>query len=86
MKHVTIFTDGSCKGNPGPGGWAAILQYADTKARRHEKVISGGIAETTNNRAEATAAIQALSVLKEPCQVEADHVAAQRDRRAGGAR
>jgi len=70
MKHVTIYTDGSCKGNPGPGGYGAILQYADTKAQRHEKVISGGIAETTNNRAELTAAIQSLSVLKEPCQVD----------------
>jgi len=69
MKHVTIFTDGSCKGNPGPGGWAAILQYADNHGRKHEKVFSGGIAETTNNRAELTAAIQALSALKEPCQV-----------------
>jgi len=70
MKHITIFTDGSCKGNPGPGGWAAILQYLDARGQRHEKVLSGGIAETTNNRAELTAAIQALSVLKEPCQVD----------------
>lgn len=70
MKRVTIFTDGSCKGNPGPGGWAAILQYVDAQGRQHEKAISGGIARTTNNRAELTAAIQALSALKEPCQVE----------------
>jgi len=70
MKKVVIFTDGSCKGNPGPGGWAAILQYVGTKGRRHEKAISGGIAQTTNNRAELTAAIQALSALKEPCQVD----------------
>lgn len=69
MKKVVTFTDGSCKGNPGPGGWAAILQYVGTKGRRHEKAISGGIAQTTNNRAELTAAIQALSALKEPCQV-----------------
>ena len=70
MKKVVIFTDGSCKGNPGPGGWAAILQYVDAQGRPHEKAISGGIARTTNNRAELTAAIQALSALKEPCQVE----------------
>jgi ribonuclease HI len=70
MKRVTIFTDGSCKGNPGPGGWAAILQYTDAQGRCHEKAISGGIAQTTNNRAELTAAIQALSALKEPCQVD----------------
>ena len=70
MKHVTIFTDGSCKGNPGPGGYGAILQYTDNHGRKHERVISGGIAETTNNRAELTAAIQSLSVLKEPCQVD----------------
>jgi ribonuclease HI len=78
MKKVVIFTDGSCKGNPGVGGYGAILQYVDTKAcpersrrgQRHEKAISGGIAQTTNNRAELTAAIQALSALKEPCQVD----------------
>lgn len=70
MKHVTIYTDGSCKGNPGPGGYGAILQYADSHGRKHERAISGGIAETTNNRAELTAAIQALSALKEPCVVD----------------
>jgi len=78
MKHVTIFTDGSCKGNPGPGGYGAILQYEDAQAcpergrrsRQYEKAISGGIAHTTNNRAELLAAIQALRALKEPCQVE----------------
>jgi len=70
MKHVTIYTDGSCKGNPGPGGYGAILQYEDDQGRRHEKAISGGIAHTTNNRAELLAAIQALRALKEPCQVE----------------
>jgi len=70
MKHVTIYTDGSCKGNPGPGGYGAILQYADDYGRRYERAISGGIAHTTNNRAELLAAIQALRALKEPCQVE----------------
>lgn len=64
MKSVTIYTDGSCLKNPGPGGWAAILVYGDT-----EKEISGGEADTTNNRMELTAAIKALSLLKYPCEV-----------------
>lgn len=65
MKTVTIYTDGACSGNPGPGGWGAILQYG-----AHEKELSGGAAETTNNRMELTAVIEALSRLKEPCVVE----------------
>lgn len=64
MKKVEIFTDGACSGNPGPGGWGAILRYKDT-----EKEISGGDSKTTNNRMEMTAAIEALSLLKEPCEV-----------------
>ena len=64
-KTVTVYTDGACSGNPGPGGWGAILRYG-----RHEKAISGGEAETTNNRMELTAAIRALEALKEPCDVE----------------
>ena len=64
MKKVTIFTDGGCLGNPGPGGWAAILRYG-----KHERAISGGDAATTNNRMELTAAISALQTLKEPCEV-----------------
>lgn len=64
MKDVTIFADGSCLGNPGPGGWAAILRYKDS-----EKVISGGDKNTTNNRMELTAAIEAIKLLKEPCNV-----------------
>ncbi|MBQ4538427.1 MAG: ribonuclease HI [Oscillospiraceae bacterium] len=63
-KHVTIFTDGACSGNPGPGGWGAILRYNQV-----EKELSGGEKETTNNRMELTAAISALSALKEPCKV-----------------
>ncbi len=59
-----IFTDGACKGNPGPGGWGAILRYKGV-----EKEISGGEADTTNNRMEMTALIRALELLKEPCQV-----------------
>ena len=65
MKTVTIYTDGACSGNPGPGGWGAILMYGS-----HKKELSGGEARTTNNRMELTAVIQALSCLKEPCAVE----------------
>lgn len=65
MKTVEIYTDGACSGNPGPGGWGAILRYMGK-----EKVLSGGENQTTNNRMELTGAIQALSALKEPCQVE----------------
>ena len=64
-KTVTIYTDGACSGNPGPGGWGAILCY-----NGREKVISGGEAQTTNNRMELTAVISALECLKEPCIVE----------------
>ena len=64
MKKVTIYTDGACSGNPGPGGWAAVLQYGD-KTRE----LSGGEAQTTNNRMELTAVISALRALKEPCEV-----------------
>lgn len=65
MKTVTIYTDGACSGNPGPGGWAAILEYNGV-----EKMISGGEDSTTNNRMELTAVISALLALKEPCTVE----------------
>ena len=65
MKQVTIYTDGACSGNPGPGGWGAILMYKDQR-----RELSGGEKETTNNRMELTGAITALSVLKEPCQVD----------------
>ena len=65
MKTVTIYTDGACSGNPGPGGWAAILQYGGA-----EKVLSGGEPETTNNRMELQGVIHALQALKEPCEVE----------------
>ena len=64
LKHVDIFTDGSCSGNPGAGGWGSILRYG-----AHEKEISGGCADTTNNRMELTALIEALSLLKEPCEI-----------------
>ena len=65
MKTVTIYTDGACSGNPGPGGWGAILEY-----RGVEKELSGAEPETTNNRMELTAVIRALECLKEPCAVE----------------
>ena len=64
MKTVTLYTDGACSGNPGPGGWGAILSYMG-----HEKEMSGGEENTTNNRMELTAVIQALLALKEPCKV-----------------
>ena len=65
MKTVTIYTDGACSGNPGPGGWGAILEY-----NGFEKELSGGEVSTTNNRMELTAVIRGLQALKEPCIVE----------------
>ncbi len=65
MKQVDIYTDGACSGNPGPGGWAAILIY-----NGRERVLSGGEAQTTNNRMELMGVISALQALKEPCEVE----------------
>lgn len=67
MKNVIIHTDGSCLGNPGPGGWAAVLCLANTEHRRE---MCGGFRRTTNNRMEITAVIEALSALKEQCVVE----------------
>ena len=64
MTHIDIYTDGSCRKNPGPGGWGAVLVYGE-----HEKTMSGGEAETTNNRMELTAVIRALEALKKPCEV-----------------
>ena len=65
MKHVTIYTDGACSGNPGPGGWGAILQYGSA-----EKEMSGGEHRTTNNRMELLGVINALQALREPCVVD----------------
>ena len=65
MKSVTIYTDGACRGNPGPGGWAALLIFGTERTE-----ISGASRETTNNRMELTAAIEALQALSEPCAVE----------------
>jgi len=64
MKKVTIYTDGACSGNPGPGGWGAILMYGKSK-----KELSGGEPSTTNNRMELISVISALEALKEPCKV-----------------
>ena len=64
MKSIDIFTDGACSGNPGPGGWGAVLRFAGK-----EKELSGGEINTTNNRMELTAVIKALEALKEPCEV-----------------
>ena len=64
MKEIKIYTDGECSGNPGPGGWGAVLEYGE-----HKKELSGGEKDTTNNKMELTAVIKALSALKEPCKV-----------------
>ncbi len=65
MKKITLYTDGACSGNPGPGGWGLILQYG-----AHTKELSGGEEHTTNNRMELTAVIQGLLALTEPCEVD----------------
>lgn len=65
MKEIIIYTDGACSGNPGPGGWGAVLMYGEQK-----KEISGYDANTTNNRMELIAAVEALKTLKEPCRVK----------------
>ncbi|HNC70217.1 MAG TPA: ribonuclease HI, partial [Pseudomonadales bacterium] len=65
MKQVEVFTDGACRGNPGPGGWGALLRYGES-----ERELYGGEALTTNNRMELTAAIRALGALREPCHVD----------------
>ena len=65
MKHVLIFTDGACRGNPGPGGWGALLRYGE-----HEKTLYGAEAHTTNNRMEMTAAIEALAAMRQPCKID----------------
>jgi ribonuclease HI len=65
MKHIVIFTDGACSGNPGPGGWGVLMRYG-----KHEKMFHGGELDTTNNRMEMMAAIKALSTLREPCKID----------------
>ncbi|NCZ60591.1 MAG: ribonuclease HI, partial [Betaproteobacteria bacterium] len=65
MQHIEIYTDGACKGNPGPGGWGVLLRSGD-----QEKALYGGEADTTNNRMELLAVIMALEALKKPCQIK----------------
>lgn len=65
MKRIKIYTDGACRGNPGPGGWGALLRYG-----QHEKILSGAESDTTNNRMELMAAIQGLNAVQQPCQIE----------------
>ena len=69
MKQVEVYTDGACSGNPGPGGWGAVLRYR-FNGKVYEKELSGGDASTTNNRMELMAAIVALEALNRPCQVD----------------
>ena len=69
MKQIEIYTDGACSGNPGPGGWGAILRFR-TAQKVYEKELSGGEANTTNNRMEMTALLEALRQLKEPCAID----------------
>ena len=64
MKEVVAYTDGACRGNPGPGGWGVVLRFG-----ARERTLCGGVRETTNNRMELTAAIEALAALREPCRV-----------------
>jgi ribonuclease HI len=64
LPEVTIYTDGACSGNPGPGGWGVLLRFG-----KHEKALSGGEKDTTNNRMELQAALEALRALREPCRV-----------------
>ena len=64
MKKILLYTDGACSGNPGPGGWGAVMRFGE-----HERELSGGEEHTTNNRMELTAVIKGLAALKEPCEV-----------------
>lgn len=65
MKHIKIYTDGACRGNPGPGGWAALLRYGE-----HEKILKGAEDHTTNNRMELLAAIKGIAAIKEKCIID----------------
>ena len=84
MKQVEVYTDGACSGNPGPGGWGAVLRYR-FNGKVYEKELSGGDDSTTNNRMELTAFIEALRQLKEPCEVRlcSDSQSSTGFRRAG---
>ena len=69
MMQITIYTDGACRGNPGPGGYGSILQYIGPDGQVYQKEISAGYESTTNNRMEILAAVSALEALKKPCQI-----------------
>lgn len=69
MMNVTIYTDGACRGNPGPGGYGSILRYTGPDGKVYEKELSAGFESTTNNRMEILAAVAALEALKKPCQI-----------------
>ena len=69
MQHVDLYTDGSSRGNPGPGGYGAVLRFTDGEGRLHEKELSGGYESTTNNRMELLGVIMGLEALKKPCDV-----------------
>ena len=69
MMNVTIYTDGACRGNPGPGGYGSILKYTGPDGKVYEKEISAGFKSTTNNRMEILAAVSALEALKKPCKI-----------------
>lgn len=69
MKEITIYTDGACRGNPGPGGFGSVLIFVDSKGDIHRKELSGGYRLTTNNRMEILAFVEALEALKEPCSI-----------------
>ena len=70
MKEVTIYTDGACSGNPGPGGYGVVMLFTDSRGKLHRKEFSGGEAQTTNNRMEIMGVIKGLEMLKEPCKVD----------------
>ena len=69
MKKITIYTDGACRGNPGPGGYGCILQYIDGAGHTHQKELSAGFSQTTNNRMEILAAVVGLEALREGCEI-----------------
>ena len=70
MTQISIYTDGACRGNPGPGGYGCILRYAGPDGKIYEKELSAGFEATTNNRMEILAAVVALEALKKPCEIQ----------------
>ena len=70
MPHVDIFTDGACRGNPGPGGYGVVMEFTDASGQLHVRELSAGYANTTNNRMELLGVISGLEMLKKPCRVQ----------------